>query len=104
MRIDLEPINPSKDAPRYPAGYSNQIKWGGYSVRGWRELIKLLDLWNVNTEEFYKFDNDKIISELTCLKVANAIEYNLPKLSREDQEWLEPDITLWRTCGGYRVW
>ena len=107
MGMDLEPINPTAEAPRYPKDdpYSpNQIIWGRYNWNGWYYQIDLLEKWGINTSEFAGTNDGYEICETTCLAVANAIEKHLPELSKQDQEWLQPKIIFWRTCGGYRQW
>lgn len=105
MGMDLEPIKPSADAPRYPLDDKydpNGIIWGGYNWAGWSEIIRLLNEWGVDISEFARMKDGDEISDNTCKAVANAIEQHLPKLSEQDRNWLQPHIALWRTCGGYR--
>ena len=105
MGMDLKPINPSKDAPRYPSDdkYSpNDVIWGRYNWSGWSYICNLLNEWGVNTSEFSGMNDGEVISEETCKKVADAIEAHLDELDKEHREWLKDDIALWRTCGGYR--
>ncbi len=91
MGMDLTPI---KDKTK-------QLR---YNCAGWVQLIKLLNKWGANTSEFSGSEDGSVISEATCIAVANAIESHLPELSNNHQEWLQPHIDLWRNCGGYKQW
>lgn len=105
MGMDLEPINPSADAPRYPNSVDvapGSIIWGRYNWGGWRYIIQHLESWGVDVSDFAGTNDGDIIPESKCKEVADAIEKHLPELSQTDQEWLQPHIALWRTCGGYR--
>lgn len=105
MGMDLKPIRPSKNAPRYPADdkYApGQVIWGRYNIAGWGWIWDRLTEWGVDTSEFSGFNNGDKISAATCRKVADAIEQHLPELDERNRRWLEPHIALWRTCGGYR--
>lgn len=101
MGMDLEPINPTKEAPETEEG---GIEWGRYNWNGWTFQYKLLNDWGVDTSELSRWNDGAEISKLTCLKIADAIEKHLNELSEEDRKWLKPKIILWRTCGGYRQW
>jgi hypothetical protein len=105
MGMDLVPINPSEDAPRWDVpemSWHGEVISGRYSWAGWSELCGLLKEWGVPTEEFDCMNEGKMISEETCIRVAEAIEQHLPELPADYQEWLQPHIELWRTCGGYK--
>lgn len=104
MGMDLQPVRPSKDAPHYPADhkyYPNEIIWGRYNWSGWSRLNELLTQWGVYTGELSGLNDGDKISNSTCLKIADAIEKHLPELPKDEQEWLQPHIQLWRTCGEY---
>lgn len=106
MGMDLKPVNPSADAPRYPNDYPyeprrGQAKWGRYSWSGWSWLIENLERWGVNVAEFRGCNDGEVISEATCKAVADAIEKNIHEFPQSDREWLLEDVILWRTCGGY---
>ena len=107
MGMDLKPINPSADAPRWPNDdrfSANEVIWGRYNWRGWSWLCHQLEQWDVDISELAGTNDGAIISEATCLEIADAIEKNLNTLSAEDRNWLKNDIQLWRTCGGYEQW
>lgn len=97
--MDLEPINPSKDAPKTE---EYGITWGRYNWSGWKYMGDILPKWGVNISSFAGSNDGDEIPESVCLDIANAIEQHLNELSPKDKEWLEPHIQLWRTCGGYR--
>jgi hypothetical protein len=105
MGMDLVPINPSEDAPRWNEpgkSWHGKVVWGRYNWAGWTVLWELLQEWGVLTEEFDCMNDGKVISEEACIRVADAIEQHLPELPPDYQEWLRPHIQLWRTCGGYK--
>jgi hypothetical protein len=102
--MDLKPLRPSKSAPRYPADdkyEAGKVVWGRYNWHGWGVLRGKLEEWGVDTSEFSGCNDGDLISAKTCRKVADAIEAHLPELSEEYQNWLQPHIARWRTCGGY---
>ena len=102
--MDLKPLRPSKEAPRWPADHEyspNAVMWGRYNRTGWSWLLKYLNEWGVDTSEFSGFNDGDEISGKTCLAVADAIEAHLHELEKEDRDWLAPHVALWRTCGGY---
>ena len=106
MGMDLTPINPSADAPVYPMDYAyapfrGRLIEGRYNWSGWSFLQNLLNEQGVDLSEFSGYNDGEVISEATCLKVADAIEAALPTLSEREREWLTPHIQRWRTCGGY---
>jgi hypothetical protein len=101
MGRDLEPINPSPDAPRDEDG---QIVWGRYNWAGWRWLVDRLIEWGGDVSEFSGWNAGDPIAAETCRKVADAIERHIEELDADDRQWLAEDISLWRTCGGYRQW
>lgn len=101
MGMDLKPVNPSEAAPRYEDG---DAIWGRYNISGWSYFRQLLEQWEVNTDELSGMNDGEVISEETCLEIADAIERNLDTMQQDDREWLEPKIALWRTCGGYEQW
>jgi len=101
MGMDLKPINPSDDAPKYPDG---SPQWGRYNWTGWSFLLSHLQGWGVPLDEFRGMNDGEVISDETCKLVANAIEHNIKQLSLDDEDWLRPHIALWRTCGGYEQW
>lgn len=100
MGMDLEPISPNAEAPRYFE--TGDVIWGRYNWSGWSRQIDLLDQWGVDTSEFAGMNDGDVISQATCEAVADAIEAHLEELSPEEASWLSPKIALWRTCGGYR--
>lgn len=105
MGMDLKPIYPSADAPRYPADDDlspGQVIWGQYNWGGWSRQIDLLQQWGVDVSEFSGVNDGEVISEATCKAVADAIEQHLPELSPIEQTYFGRKIALWRTCGGYR--
>ena len=107
MGMDLKPINPSNQAPRYSNDdrfSPNELVWGRYNWSGWSWLRQQLKQWDVDTSEMSGMNDGAIISEATCLKIADAIEKNLNTLQSEDRKWIEPHIARWRTCGGYEQW
>ena len=101
MGMDLKPMKPSKDAPRYPE-YPHDVIWGRYNWSGWRFITDLLEQWGVPMDEFAGSNDGQLIKAKTCRLVADAIEKHIDELDKEDQEWLRPHIARWRTCGGYR--
>lgn len=101
MGMDLKPVNPSKEAPQYEEGGAI---WGRYNISGWSYFRRLLEQWEVDTSELSGFNDGEVISEKTCIAIADAIEANLNKMDPEDRDWLQPKIILWRTCGGYEQW
>lgn len=101
MGMDLKPINPTADAPKDSDG---DFRWGRHNWTGWSELVDLLQSWEVDTREFAGTNDGYVISAETCLKVADALEKNLPSQPQDIQDWLQPKIILWRTCGGYEQW
>ena len=106
MGMDLKPINPSADAPRYPDDYPNepvrgQAKWGRYSWRGWDKITTYLESWGVNIDEFAGSNDGEVICDATCKAVADAIDANASQLTNDGNEHLIEDAVLWRTCGGY---
>ena len=101
MGMDLKPINPSADAPKYPddCPYEprrGQARWGRYNWSGWGVLLDSLREWGVDTAEFAGSNDGDVISDETCKKVADAIEKHAPA-----DHWLRDDVIYWRTCGGY---
>lgn len=114
MGMDLEPINPATDAPRFTNEVGNYYTdyaplvgkaiSGRYNWTGWSYIINLLNKWGINTNEFSGLNDGDVICDETCKKVADAIEKHLSDLDAKDRKWLEPHIILWRTCGGYRQW
>lgn len=104
MGMDLEPVNPSADAPRRAADdkYSpNEPIWGRYNCSGWSWILEHLEKWGVDTSDFAGSNDDALIPESKCREVADAIEAHIAELDDEDQKWLREHIQLWRTCGGY---
>lgn len=99
--MDLRPVNPSDEAPRDDEG---NVIWGRYNISGWSYFRQLLEQWEVNTDELSGMNDGEVISEETCIDIADAIESNLDTMHPDDREWLEPKIALWRTCGGYEQW
>lgn len=97
MGMDLQPIAPTEDAPKDKYGY----EWGHYNWIGWTTLIRLLKEWGIDISEFSESNDGEVISQKTCLLVADAIERHLTLMDEDCRRWLEPHITLWRTCGGY---
>ena len=105
MGMDLKPMRPSKDAPRYPANdpYApGEVIWGRYNWSGWRWIAEHAHKWGVDVSEFDGCNDGKLIRSETCKAVADAIEKNLHTLDPSHRQWLEPHIALWRHCGGYR--
>ena len=104
MAWDLKPIKPSSDAPQFVSDPKDRTGavWGRYNLIGWLTLIAFLKKWDVDVREFSSINVGEVISAETCEKVAAAIEKHLPELRHSDRAWLEPDIILWRTCGGYQ--
>ena len=103
--MDLEPIAPTAEAPRYSAEdnyFPDEVIWGRYNGTGWSLLIDLLNRFGVNTEQFAGCNDGDVITKEKCEEVANVLEANLSGMTSEDKWWLEPHIKLWRTCGGYR--
>ena len=108
MGMDLIPVRPSKDAPRYPKNffykpYRGQPTPARYDWGGWSLITGLLVKWGVKLEGFSGMNDGEIIKAAKCREVADAIEKHLddPDVA-EHKEWLKEDIILWRTCGGYR--
>ena len=110
MGMDLEPINPSDDAPFEITG---NPRWGRYNWCGWNLLIRLLEEKGLDTSEFSGCNDGEVISDETCKKVANILEAltrpetvgeTHSELDEPNRQWLESRIELWRTCGGYRQW
>lgn len=71
MGMDLEPIRPSKDAPKGDNGF---YQWNRYNWTGWSWLVEKLDEWGVDISEFADMNDGDEISEATCRAVADAIE------------------------------
>jgi hypothetical protein len=101
MGMDLQPLNPSDDAPADEYGV---IIWGRYNWAGWSWLVEHLEKWCVDCSEFSGTNDGEVISDATCKKVADAIEAHLQELDEEDREWLSSHVRMWRTCGGYAQW
>ena len=107
MGMDLKPINPTKDAPRYPddgESGSGEVIWGRYNWSGWTYITDKLESWGVDLTDFSGSNDGGVIPAEKCIEVANAIESHLNDLDEEDREWLRPHIVKWRTCGGYEQW
>lgn len=105
MGMDLEPINPSKFAPRSPADdkYSpNEVIWGRYNWSDWSEQIKYLQQWGIDTSEFSGTNDGFVISAETCEKVGYAILSHLDELPSDRRLWPARKALLWLTCGGYK--
>ena len=100
MGMDLKPINPSEFAPKDENGTP---VWGRYNWTGWSILRNKLRIWGVDTSELKSMNDGDVISERTCLAIADAIEKHAHELNKEDG-WLANHIERWRTCGGYEQW
>ena len=100
MGMDLKPIAPTADAPIE----LGEVKWGRYNWTGWTTIERLLRSWGVSTHEFASSNDGAVISAETCQRVADAIAAHISEMDERDRAWLEPHITLWRTCGGYEQW
>lgn len=97
--MDLEPINPSLDAPVYEDG---SHRWGHYNWDRWRWLWSFLEP-HMDLSEFSGYNDGDEISDATCKQVANVIREQAPKLEdEEDRAWILEHAKLWETCGGYR--
>lgn len=85
MGMDLVPISPTSDAPRYPLDSRYELLRGklispSYSISEWNLLLNRLDSWGVDVAGFSSFnDGDRISAEI-CRAVADAIEANLHTL------------------------
>lgn len=101
MGMDLKPINPSEFAPKDENGTP---VWGRYNWAGWNILRNKLIEWKVDTSELKSLNDGEVISERTCLAIADAIEKHAHELDEEHAGWLEGHIIRWRTCGGYEQW
>jgi hypothetical protein len=75
-----------------------------YNWWAWRRLLELLASWCVDVSELTCTNDGDLISEQTCLAVADAIEVHLNELSDTEYDWLEPHIELWRNSGGVTQW
>jgi len=107
MGMDLKPINPSSNAPRYPTDHDyapNKIIQGRYNWTGWDRLTQLLEVWGINTEEFVAYNGGDIITADKCKKVADAIDAHYDELTDKEKAWIKGHSDLWRTCGGYEQW
>jgi len=71
-----------------------------YNWTGWRDLLQLLEQWEVDVSEFRGTNDGDPISPETCRAVADAIETHLDELEDETRNWLEPQIRHWRNCNG----
>lgn len=102
MSWHLKPVKPSADAPiDVDTNFPQQAI---YTMMGWFLLIRLLKKWKVDVSEFADDNEGRLICESTCKNVADTIEEHLPDLEPGFQLWLEAEIKLWRTCGGYEQW
>ena len=114
MGMDLIPIAPSQEAPRYP--WNDEFEFrrgkaipGRYNWFGWGTLMDFLSDhgWDKDdTSEFAGTNDGYVISDATCKKVADTIEkfktdYTAPFVLVPD---VDQEIQLWRTCGGYEQW
>ena len=101
MGMDLKPINPSEFAPKDENG---SPVWGRYNWAGWNILRNKLIEWKVDTSELKSMNDGEVISERTCLAIADAIEKHAHELDKDQSGWLAGHIIRWRTCGGYEQW
>ena len=106
MGMDLIPVNPSEEAPRWDApgkSWHGKLIPGRYNWSGWSWLLQHLERWGVLTDEFQYTNDGDVISEETCIRVADAIEQHVSELDEPDDTkvWLMGHVILWRTCGGY---
>ena len=91
MGITLVPVNES-------------MKDFEYNWSGWKFLMKCLDAWGVDTNDFSDHNDGSLLSAETCRVVAGAIESNLDNLSTKDKQWLSGHIDGWRLSGGFEQW
>lgn len=108
MGMDLKPVEPTDDAPRYPSNDEfdpDGLIWGRYNWGGWSRQMELLEAWGWTAEQMQWFawsnDGAEIPAE-TCVAVADAIEQHANELKESERAWLLTKVKLWRTCGGYR--
>ena len=105
MGMDLKPLNPTADAPRYPADDPHspgEVIWGRYNWTGWAELQRFLEAWGwTDFSEFAGTNDGKEISAETCGKIADFLEEHLKTADPEIVFWLSSHVLRWRTCGGY---
>ena len=99
MGMDLKPQHPTADAPRDEHGHP---EWGRYNWSGWSFLVDKLAEWGLDVKEFAGTNDGDLISAKTCRKVADLLERHKAKLPETWQRFIDHDIVLWRTCGGYR--
>ena len=111
MGMDLKPINPDKHAPK--SEWSGDYEWGRYNWTGWTWLIDLLAKYgwtNDDLKEFAGTNDGYVISDETCKKVAKTLrEHRVTigdKAKRDllESDWVDHQILLWETCGGYEQW
>jgi hypothetical protein len=107
MGMDLKPVRPTKNAPRYPMNSSyeperGKVIWGRYNWGGWGTLVDKLQSWGVSTEHFAGSNDGQLIPAIKCREVADAIEKHIDEFDDEERKYLKQDIELWRNCGGYK--
>ncbi len=91
MGYDLEPLNKEEDFLHY-------------NMMGWYWLGNFLSRHGADCSNIPSYNDKEDISEEKCKDIADCIEKNLHTLKKEDQEWIQPHIKMWRNSGGYRVW
>jgi hypothetical protein len=91
-------IKPTANYPK-ENGYPKEPS---YNIAAWRWLRSHLHMWGVDISEFSTINDGDVICATTCMKVADAIEAHLDELEESDRHWIEKDIILWRTCGGFK--
>jgi hypothetical protein len=123
MSMDLNPINPSDDAPRYPKDHpygAGEIIPGRYNWSGWGWLARHLDAWGIDTSQLAGTNDGDIIDDATCKRIGQALEDHYEELLEEGRQeayaagqvfdedhyssWLKEQPKLWKTCGGYEQW
>jgi hypothetical protein len=112
MGMDLIPIAPSQEAPRYPWNYKHKSMrgkaiTGRYNWSGWGALMDFLSDHGWDKDDMSEFagtNDGYVISDATCKKVADTIEKFKVDYTAIFVHGIDQDIQLWRTCGGYEQW
>ena len=94
MFLQLEPINPSSEAPRNDEG---EVLSGYYTLPDWETLLIYLDDHNFELPL-----PQQPINHLHCYLIAAALALDLDNGHLCDRLQLELQIRMWRSSGGYR--